>query len=66
MDVFLLLKDTVSFLYGIFFKTDLFCPEREAKYATPKCATLACGLFRAEVNQDLADSRKTFASPLTT
>ena len=47
---------------------------RGAEYVTPKCATLACGLFWAEGNQDPADlennsnnnNNKPFTSPLTT
>ena len=38
---------------------------RCSEQASPKCATLACGLFWAEGNQDPADSR-TFISCLTT
>lgn len=38
---------------------------KKTEHATPKCATLACGLFWADGNQDLADKRKTFLSPLT-
>lgn len=38
---------------------------RGAESATPKCTTLAGGLFWAEGSQDPADLRKTFTSPLT-
>ena len=38
---------------------------KKTEHATPKCVTLACGLFWADGNQDLADKRKTFLSPLT-
>lgn len=36
--------------------------EESAEDATPKCAALACGVFRAEGSQDAAASGKTFTS----
>lgn len=39
---------------------------RGSEQVSPKCATLACGLFLAEGKWDSEGSRETFASPLTT
>ena len=39
---------------------------KETEYATPKYDILAYGSFWTEGNQDVADSGKTFTSPLPT
>ena len=39
--------------------------EGGSEWATPKCNTLACGLFWAKDNWDPAGSTETSASPLT-